>query len=103
MDNLPNNRKDWHYILDRKIKDIYKGEFNEFFDKEILSNHDCGEKFLKKRKDDNKATVMTRYDIYMKKTEPVLRFYSSKNYFHEIDGNQKIDAITEKIEQILAL
>ena len=77
--------------------------FNEFFDKEILNNHDCGEKFLKKRKDDNKEAVMTRYDTYMKKTEPVLRFYSSKSYFHEIDGNQKIDVITGKIEQILTV
>ena len=77
--------------------------FNEYFDKEILNNHDCGEKFLKKRKDDNKAAVMTRYDTYMKKTEPVLRFYSSKSYFHEIDGNQKIDVITGKIDQILTV
>ena len=49
------------------------------------------------------SDVMTRYDTYMKKTEPVLKFYSSKSYFHEIDGNQKIDVITGKIEQILTV
>ena len=37
----------------------------------------------------------------MKKTKPVLDFYSSRSYFHEIDGNQKIQVITGKIQQIL--
>ena len=39
----------------------------------------------------------------MKKTKPVLDFYSSRSYFHEIDGSQKIDEITSKIEQILTV
>ena len=37
----------------------------------------------------------------MKKTKPVLDFYSSRSYFHEIDGSQKIQAITDKIDDIL--
>ena len=38
---------------------------------------------------------------YIAKTKPVLDFYSSRGYFYEIDGNQKIQVITGKIEQIL--
>ncbi len=90
-------------IIGRIICENCNKTFNEFFDNEILNNHECEKKFLKKRKDDNKTVVMTRYDSYMKKTEPVLKFYSSKSYFHEIDGNQKIDVITGKIEQILTV
>jgi len=37
----------------------------------------------------------------MQKTKPVLDFYSSRSYFYEIDGSQKIHVITNKIEQIL--
>jgi len=77
---------------------------NEFFNtKEEIENHECGKNHLKKRKDDNQETIITRYEEYIKKTKPVLDFYSSRSYFHEIDGSQKIQAITGKIEQILAV
>ena len=58
---------------------------------------------FKKRKDDNYKTIATRYDAYMERTKPVLDFYSSLSYFHEIDGSQKIEVITSKIEHILNL
>merc|ERR1711991_62366 len=43
-------------------------------------------KVLENRSDDESDTILKRYDIYMKKTKPVLDFYSSKVGFHEIDG-----------------
>ena len=77
---------------------------NEFFNtKEAIENHECGKDHLKKRKDDNYKTIATRYDVYMERTKPVLDFYSSLSYFHEIDGSQKIEVITSKIEHILNL
>mgnify|MGYP001204584247 CR=1 FL=1 len=54
-------------------------------------------KILEKRSDDETDTILKRYDIYMKKTKPVLDYYSPKKEFHEIDGNQKIEEISEKI------
>ena len=72
-------------------------------DKDEIDNHECGRSYLKKRKDDNEEIVVTRYEEYIKKTKPVLDFYSSRSYFHEIDGSQKIQVITDKIEQILEL
>ena len=74
---------------------------NEYFNKEEIDKHECEKNYLKKRKDDNQETIITRYEEYMKKTKPVLDFYSSRSYFHEIDSNQKIQVITGKIEQIL--
>ena len=77
---------------------------NEFFNtKEEIENHECGKDHLKKRKDDNYKTIATRYDAYIEITKPVLDFYSSLSYFHEIDASQKIEVITSKIEQILNL
>ena len=74
---------------------------NEFFNSDEIVNHSCGKQYLKKRKDDNPQTVVTRYDNYMEKTQPILDFYSSDKGFHEIDGSQKIDVITRKIDEIL--
>ena len=77
---------------------------NEFFNtKEEIENHECGKNYLKKRKDDNYKTITKRYDAYMERTKPVLDFYSSLSYFHEIDASQRIEVISGKIEHILNL
>ena len=88
-------------ILGRIICEKCNKTMNEYFNKEEIDKHECEKNYLIKRKDDNQETIITRYDEYMKKTKPVLDFYSSRSYFHEIDGNQKIQVITGKIEQIL--
>ena len=54
-------------------------------------------KVLEKRSDDDLDTILKRYDTYMETTKPVLDFYSKNPNFHEIDGSQKIDEITNKI------
>ena len=91
-------------ILGRITCEKCNQTFNEYLNKkEEIEKHECGSKYLKKRKDDNEDVIITRYNEYMKKTKPVLDFYSSRSYFHEIDGSQKIQAITNKIEQILTV
>ena len=74
---------------------------NEFFNKEQIELHPCGKEFLIKRKDDNKETIIARYDTYMSTTRPVLDFYSGNANFTEIDGTAEIDKITRKINDIL--
>ena len=89
-------------ILGRITCEKCNKTFNEFFDKkEDIENHECDKKYLKKRKDDNRETIIARYEEYIQKTKPVLDFYSSRNYFHEIDGSLQIDEIRAKIEDIL--
>ena len=88
-------------ILGRIICEKCNKTMNEYFNEQEIDIHECGKKYLKKRKDDNKEAIIARYDEYMFKTKPVLDFYSSRSYFHEIDGNQKIQVITGKIEDIL--
>ena len=88
-------------ILGRIVCEKCNKILNTYLDKEESEKHECGKKYLKKRKDDNLETIIARYDEYMSKTKPLLDFYSSRSYFHEIDGGQKIQVITNKIEQIL--
>ena len=88
-------------ILGRIICEKCNKTMNEYFNEKEIVNHECGKNYLKKRKDDNQAAIITRYEEYMAKTKPVLDFYSTRSYFHEIDGNQKIQVIKGKIEDIL--
>ena len=60
-------------------------------------------KILEKRSDDDLNTILKRYDTYMETTRPVLDFYSKNPNFYEIDGSEKIEVISSKIEQILTL
>ena len=58
-------------------------------------------KILEKRPDDDLNTILKRYDSYMKTTRPILDFYSKNPNFYEIDGSEKIEVISSKIEQII--
>jgi len=62
---------------------------NEFFNSNEIELHPCGNQHFIKRKDDNLTTIMSRYDIYKKTTQPVLDYLSKNLRFYEIDGTQK--------------
>ena len=59
-------------------------------------------KILEQRSDDDLSTILKRYDTYMETTRPVLDFYSKNPNFYEIDGGQKIEVISSKIDQIIS-
>ena len=88
-------------IMGRVTCDKCHMTLNEFFNKEQIELHPCGKEFLIKRKDDNLENIISRYDIYMNTTKPVLDFYSKNANFTEIDGTAEIEAITGKINDIL--
>ena len=90
-------------LLGRIICEKCNKIYNVFFDKKEIENHSCEKNYLIKRKDDNQETIINRYEEYVKKTKPVLDFYSKRSYFHEVDGNEKIVEISSKIEEILTL
>ena len=75
--------------------------FNEFFYSARSSDHKCDKKFLVKRSDDNKKTVLNRLDTYFKETLPILDFYREQNLLHEINGIGQIDQIFEEIRRII--
>ena len=72
-----------------------------FLTKRILTSILVEKNFFFKRKDDNLETIMSRYDIYIKTTEPVLNFLSKNSNFQQIDGTLKIDEITMKIDAFI--
>ena len=88
-------------ILGRLICEKCNKILNEFTNQKELQNHTCGKEFLKKRQDDNRETIIKRYDTYMQQTNPILKFYSNKSNFFEIDASAEIDEITTKIKEIL--
>ncbi|MDA7758315.1 adenylate kinase [Candidatus Pelagibacter sp.] len=88
-------------IIGRVTCDKCNLTLNEFFNKEEIDLHPCGKEYFIKRKDDNLETIMSRYDIYTKTTEPVLNFLSKNSNFHEIDGTLQIDEITAKIDTFI--
>jgi len=88
-------------IIGRVTCDKCNLTLNEFFNKEEIDLHPCGKEYFIKRKDDNLETIMSRYDIYTKTTEPVLNFLSKNSNFHEIDGTLEIDEITANIDTFI--
>ena len=69
--------------------------------KETIINRIQKRKIQEKRSDDELDTILKRYDTYMKTTRPVLDFYSKNSYFHEIDGSEEIEQITNKIDKFI--
>ena len=90
LDLLLNNSK-------QKIDFIFFLNVN----KDIIIKRIEKRKILEKRSDDDLETILKRYDTYMETTRPVLDFYSKNPNFYEIDGGEKIEVISSKIEQIL--
>ncbi len=88
-------------ILGRLICEKCNKILNEFTNQKELQNHTCGKEFLKKRHDDNSETIIKRYETYMKETNPILKLYSNRPNFFDIDASVQIDEITTKIEEIL--
>ncbi len=88
-------------ILGRLICEKCNKILNEFTNQKELKNHTCGNGFLKKRHDDNSETIIKRYEIYMKETNPILKLYSNRPNFFDIDASAQIDEVTTKIEEIL--
>ena len=74
---------------------------NEFFDQDQMKLHPCGSNHFIKRKDDNSEILMKRYDVYVKTTQPAIKYLSKKGNFLEIDGTLKIEEITSKIDTFI--
>lgn len=60
----------------------------------------CGGE-LYQRADDNAETMTKRLAAYEASTRPLIDYYKSAGVYHEIDGRQSIDEVTEEIERVL--
>ncbi|MED5053353.1 adenylate kinase [Anoxybacillus rupiensis] len=60
----------------------------------------CGGE-LYQREDDNAETVANRLEVNMKQAQPLLDFYQSKGYLHNINGQQEIEQVFADICELL--
>ena len=60
----------------------------------------CGGR-LYQRSDDNLEAFETRYQMYLEKTEPIIEHYRNKNVLVEIDGNDTVENIFKKVDEII--
>lgn len=56
---------------------------------------------LVQRQDDKPETVANRLEVNLKQTQPLIDFYSEKEYLERVDGNQDIQKVFEDVEKIL--
>ena len=61
----------------------------------------CGSTNLKRRPDDNEATLKTRLMEYYKKTSPLIGYYYAKGDLHAVDGLAPMDAVAEAVAKVL--
>ncbi|MDR9402572.1 MAG: nucleoside monophosphate kinase, partial [Halothece sp. Uz-M2-17] len=50
------------------------------------------------RKDDTKDTIRHRLDVFHNQTETLIHFYQKRNHFLQVDGNQPLPKVTERIK-----
>ena len=88
-------------ILGRQICSNCGLIFNEYFNPPSNDAHKCDSSYLIKRADDNKKTVIERFETYLEKTYPILEYYKKQNLLKEINGESEIDQIYKEIKGIL--
>lgn len=60
----------------------------------------CGGK-LYQRSDDNLESFQTRYQTYEEKTAPIIEHYRKQNVLKEVNGDDTVENIFKKIEEII--
>ena len=83
-------------------KKIYNLSNKDLIPKTEGKCDDCKNE-LSIRKDDNKESYETRYDIYMNETLPVIEYYKNKRKLYEIDGYGSIEEVFNRIIKVLGV
>ena len=61
---------------------------------------ECGGE-LYQRADDNAETMSNRLNAYEASTRPLIDYYKAAGVYHEVDGSQPIEKVTEALENVL--
>jgi len=61
----------------------------------------CGSKEFAKRADDTEETVVSRLRVYREATAPLIPYYENKGLLVRVDGTGPIDAVSERIKEIV--
>ncbi len=60
----------------------------------------CGGK-LYQRSDDNLEAFETRYNMYLEKTEPIIEHYRNQHVLKEVEGDDSVENIFNRIDKII--
>lgn len=60
----------------------------------------CGTALVQ-REDDREDVVKSRFQVYVKKTEPLIDYYRKKDVLHKVDGNRDAETVFSEIVQIV--
>jgi len=61
---------------------------------------ECGGK-LTEREDDKPESVKRRFELFHKKTEPIIEYYKEKGILVSVDGKPSPEAVREEIRKVL--
>ena len=61
----------------------------------------CGSKDLRRRADDNEASLKQRLMEYYKKTSPLIGYYYAKGQLSSIDGLAEVEAVADAVSKVL--
>ena len=61
----------------------------------------CGSKNLRRRADDNEASLKQRLMEYYKKTSPLIGYYYAKGQLSTIDGLAEVEAVADAVRKVL--
>ena len=87
--------------LCEKCNAIYNINYENSSPKEESVCDVCGGK-LYQRSDDNLEAFETRYAMYQEKTEPIIDHYRKQNVLVEVDGNDTVENIFERVDKIIS-
>ena len=102
--NLTKRHK--NYILDgfpRKVSQAkaFKEEIDMVLFLETTKKEAIRRLILRQRSDDTHDNVVKRYEIYLKRTLPVVRYYKKKGILITINGEPPIKKVWEEIKKVL--
>jgi adenylate kinase len=61
----------------------------------------CGASDFVHRPDDRPEAVKARLEVYRRQTAPILPYYRARSILRTVDGAAEMDAVTDRIEDIL--
>jgi adenylate kinase len=61
----------------------------------------CGSKDLRRRADDNEASLKQRLMEYYKKTSPLIGYYYAKGQLSTIDGLAEVEAVADAVRKVI--
>ncbi|HEU4684487.1 MAG TPA: adenylate kinase [Nitrospira sp.] len=61
----------------------------------------CGERLVQ-RSDDRPEAIETRLKVYEEQTAPLIRHYRDRRLLSDVDGSGPVDAVFERLTQVLA-